>query len=99
MQLRQSDEQALALFEQVHLHFSAVSLARAPLNESPCFAARNECHHAMGLGLKALGKLADMRVVASRIPLDMKEHQILERRNAVRSNRSLGESLESTHLI
>jgi hypothetical protein len=53
----------------------------------------------MWLGLQALGKLADMRVVASGIPLDMKEHQILERRNAVRSSCSLGESLESTHLI
>jgi hypothetical protein len=99
MQLRQPDEQALALLEQVHLDFSTVALARAPLNESPCFAARNECRNAMGLGLKALGKLADMRVVAPGISLDMKEHQILERRNAVRSNRSLGESLESTHLI
>ena len=53
----------------------------------------------MWLGLQALGKLADIRVVTSEISLDMKEHQILERRNAARSNYPLGESLESTHLI
>jgi len=99
MQRRQSDEQELALFEQVHLHFSTVALARTPLNEFPRFAARNERYYAMRLGLQAFGKFADICVVAPGIPLDMKEQQILERRNAVRSSCPLGESLESTHLI
>src|ERR1700693_1360467 len=99
MQRCQLDEQALALFENVHLHLATVPFARAPLNEPPCLAARNERHHSMWLGLQAFRELADMRVVASGVPLDVQEHQILERRNAVRSSASLREPLESAHLI
>lgn len=99
MQRSQFGEQALALAEQVHFHLSTVPLARAPLNESSCLAACNERHYAMRLGLQALRKLTDMREVTSGIPLDVKEHQILKRRDAMRSSSSLGKPLESAHLV
>lgn len=99
MQRGQFDEQALALIEQVHFDFSTVPLARAPLNQPALLAARDERHHAMRLGLQALGKLADIGVFASRKSLDVKKHQILQWRHAVRSGSSLGKSLESAHLV
>ena len=96
---REFAEHALAFLEQMHLHLPAVALAGAPLNESSCLAARNERHHTVGLRLQPLGELADMGVFAPGIPLDMQEHQILQRCNAVQSSRPLGESLESAHLV
>jgi hypothetical protein len=99
MQGRKPNQQALASRSQMDFYFSAITFARSPLNESPCLAARNERYHAMGLGLQTLGKLADMRVVASGVPLDVQKQQILKRSYAVRSSGSLGKSLESPHLI
>jgi hypothetical protein len=69
------------------------------MDESARLAARDERHHPMRLRLQAFRKFAHIGVFASGIPLDMKEHQILKRCNAVRSNRALRKSLESAHLI
>ena len=99
MQGSKLGEHTLAFLEQVHLDLPAVALAGAPSNESPCLATRNERHHTVGLRLQPLGELADMSVVAPAIPLDVEQHQILQRCNAVRSSRSLGKSLESPHLV
>ena len=57
MQRGEFDEQALAWFEQVHFHFSTVPIASAPLNQPALFAARDERHHAMRLGLGVFTRL------------------------------------------
>lgn len=60
---RKPNQQALAFRSQVDLYFSAIAFARTPLNESPCFAARDERRHAMWLGLQALDNCSKAALV------------------------------------
>jgi hypothetical protein len=83
----------------VHFDFSAVPLTGTPLNESARLAARRERDHAMRLRLQTFSKFADMGECASWEAFDVKEQQVLKWCYAVRSRRTLRESLESAHLV
>jgi hypothetical protein len=95
----QLDEEPLPARGQVDFHFPTIVFTRLPLDESPGLAARDERDHAVRLSLQTLGQLAHFGVLAPRKSLDVQKQQILQRRNAMRTDGPLGESLEASHLV
>jgi len=99
MQECQPDEQALALLAQVDFYLATILLALPSDHEPALLTTGDQRHHAVLVGLQALGEFADFCVVASLIPLDMQEQQILKRSDTVGSGGAFRKSLEAPHLI
>lgn len=99
MQGCELDKQALALLTQVDFDLATILLVLPSDHEPALLTPRDQRHHAVVVGLQALGKLPNFRVVASRISFDVQKEEILKRRDAVGSGRTFRESLEAPHLI
>src|SRR5471030_1786992 len=83
----------------MNLDLAAISFARLSLDQIQRFTPRHERNYAMVMCLKTLSEFAHRCPIAVRIPLDMQQQQILQRRNAFILSGLLGEPLESPHLV
>ncbi|MNN61670.1 hypothetical protein D3C81_1769160 [compost metagenome] len=90
---------ALALGQQVHLHHAPVLGIEAALDQSGRFAAVDQCHHTVLLGLQAFGQLADRGPVLVGAAADMQQQQVLLHGQPLLARRILGKPQEAPQLV
>ena len=79
MQVREMVQALLACGRQVHFDAALVVSTRVALHQAGRLASRNQRHHAVMLGLQALGKLGHACPITAGKTFDLQHQLVLQR--------------------